>query len=243
MVKGFRQRVVSTLVALSLGSAGWAQGLGAPVNKSLGRVLLVGDSITLGAGSSGGYRSLLESKLERDGYTFEFVGSSTENSSGMDQPRHEGHGGWSTRDVLFGRANEPSKGNISTWLRSTSPDIVLLMTGTNDNCWVPRQDWAADFSRLYRAIYAFRPDIKIVVAAIPKSDNTVTGKRDGEYLAFSVLRSITGWFQRKGHKMSFADPFTAFNPQTDLADAYHPNVYGYNKIADAFYGAIKKVMQ
>lgn len=237
-------RIVTVLagLALTLGLNAQSQvNLGAPKRANLGKILLVGDSITMGAGSPGGYRAILENRLQSEGHYFEFVGGSTENSFGMGQPKHEGHGGWSTLDILNGKQGQSSSGKISSWIAKYKPNFVLLMTGTNDDIWVTKQEWLAKYYDLLKTIFTANPKTKVVISAIPKSNNNVTGKAWGEAVCYDVVRKEAIVFKSRGFKIAFVDPFSSFNPATDLADDYHPNTSGYRKIANAFYSGLMKL--
>ena len=237
-------RLLFVLVCFALATGLLAQNavtLGAPKRANLGKILLVGDSITMGAGSPGGYRAILEQRLQSEGHYFEFVGGSTENSFSMEQPKHEGHGGWSTLDILNGKPDQPAKGKIVDWVTKYKPNFVLIMTGTNDDIWVTKQEWLAKYYALLKAVYTASPKVKVVLATIPKSNNGVTGKSWGEAVCYDVVRKEAVVFKSRGFKMAFVDTYTTFNPATDLADDYHPNAKGYQKIANAFYGGLMKL--
>lgn len=229
---------IFTVAAVALCSAQGGRALGKPM-KSVGRrVLAVGDSITLGAGSPGGYRLPLEKRLLSEGYRFQFVGASVENSQGLTSPNHEGHGGWSTTDLINGKTSQKSAGKLAQWLAATRPETVVIMTGTNDDIWVTKQEWTAKYEKLLDVVFKFNPDTKVVLAAIPRSDNTVTGKAWAEAVCFDIVKSVVAKRRAKGQLVTFADTYTTFNAQTDLSDAYHPNANGYRKIANAIYGAL-----
>ena len=240
---GKNLRTVLLVLVLMVSAFALSQGgksLGRPARTIGQRVLAVGDSITLGAGSPGGYRAILESRLLSEGFKFDFVGGSTENSNGLVSPRHEGHGGWSTTDLVNGKAGQGAKGKLADWLRASNPDTVLVMTGTNDSVWVTKQEWTAKYERLLDAIYKQNRNMKVVLASIPKSNNAVTGKDWGEAMCYDIVKSVVASRRAKGYKITFADTYTSFNPSVDLADDYHPNANGYRKIANAFYGALLK---
>lgn len=229
---------VCGMVVFSFGQGGKA--LGKPA-KSIGRrVMSLGDSITQGAGAQGGYRALLEARLRAEGYRFEFVGSRSDNSLNLVSPHHEGHGGWSTTDIVNGRADQRSQGKLIDWLKAGQPETLLVMIGTNDNPWVPRQDWTANYEKLLDVVFRYNKDIRVVMAAIPKSNSAVTGKDWAEALCFDIVKKVVKARRAKGFAITFADPYTSFNPATDLSDDYHPNLNGYRKIANAFYAALTK---
>ncbi len=212
--------------------------LGRPA-RSIGPLIMpVGDSITLGAGYDGGYRGILEHMLRAHGYTFKFIGGVIENSKALLYKRHEGHGGWSTNDLLNGRDGQPQAGKLALWLHKWKPDTLIVMTGTNDDWWIGRDAWAQKYDKVLRTIFAYNANTKVVMVSIPKSNDAVTGKEGAEAMCYDIVKSaVTAW-ARKGYKVAFADCYTSFNPQTDLSDNYHPNEAGYQKIANAVYTAL-----
>lgn len=239
MGQQIRAWFVGMILAASVAATAQNGGrLGRPSQPIGQHILTVGDSITQGAGATGGYRALLESRLRADGYRFEFVGSCHDNSSNLISPNHEGHGGWSTTDLVNGRADQRAKGKLLDWLKANQPDTVLVMIGTNDNPYVPRQDWASKYERLLDVIFKYKKTMRVVLASIPKSDNQVSGKDWAEALCFDIVKKVVANRRAKGFAITFADTYTSFNPATDLSDAYHPNLNGYRKIANAFYSAL-----
>ena len=214
--------------------------LGRPSQPVGHRVMAIGDSITMGAGSVGGYRRLLENRLKSSAYKFIFVGTSMENSSGMSFRRHEGHSGWSTNDLIYGRVDQPGLGKVSKWLSYAKPDTVLIMTGTNDPTFLPKQDWAAKYDKLLSQVFAYNAATRVVLISIPKSDNAITGKAVPESICYDIVKSAVAKWKGKGYAIEFADAYSTFNTSRDLSDAYHPNEAGYKKIADAVFMAMQK---
>ena len=129
------------------------------------RIMPLGDSITRGAFGGGlpadedkiSYRKPLYDGLVAAGYSFDFVGTVTGDG---DNPIYapfdvgsEGHGGWSADQIANGNTSTPEealKGNITDWLNSTSPDIILLHIGTNG--LVPVYDNATDVDTILEKI-------------------------------------------------------------------------------------------
>ncbi len=103
------------------------------------RIVPIGDSLTHGGGDTddGGvhptYRYWLWEKLTDNGYAVDFVGSMTSPSfSGYSFDRgNEGHGGYRIGDLVDGIG----EGKLSSWLSGYSPDMALVLIGTNDVLW------------------------------------------------------------------------------------------------------------
>src|SRR5690606_1673657 len=109
------------------------------------RIMPLGDSITWGGSGTAsdseklrfvGYRLPLRAALLARGFQLDYVGTL---ASGIgtplaDDPQHEGHGGWSADQLVFGPPPFPDTGTgtLSDWLEQTRPDVILLHIGTND---------------------------------------------------------------------------------------------------------------
>src|SRR5262245_50352644 len=97
-------------------------------------IMPLGDSITYGLGGTpGGYRDRLYTDLQNAGFSFTFVGSSTENPSRLlsqaGQTHHEGHSGFRIDQIANNLdGNDRSSGNNGGfWFHKPKPpDIVLL---------------------------------------------------------------------------------------------------------------------
>lgn len=102
------------------------------------RILFLGDSITQGRSRDPepdmqSYRYPLWKKLADGGYSFEFVGSLDSNFESMAEypdykgrtfdRKHEGHWGWSIDEI---------NRQLAGWLEQYTPDMALIMLGTND---------------------------------------------------------------------------------------------------------------
>ncbi|MCW5936355.1 MAG: hypothetical protein KIT11_03500 [Fimbriimonadaceae bacterium] len=203
------------------------------------RILAVGDSITAGAGSPGGYRTILQQRLGRADRPFDFLGDVNENSAGMAYPQHEGHGGWTISDLADGNPSDLGAGNVVTWMRRYQPTHVLVMAGTNDNPFMDRQTLTGLYERLLDRIFSVNRNVKVALACIPKSRQSVTKRQAYERMAWEVVRTVVVRRRVQGYQISFANCYSPIDPNRHLADNYHPNRDGYVRIALAFEAALR----
>ena len=147
------------------------------------RILPLGDSLTLGCGSdaappdwfacctptSGGYRAPRWAALNGSSInaTIQMVGTESSGPAWLpvEQRAHEGHPGWTTARIA---TLQPK------WV-SVAPDVVLLMSGTNDvGQGHANATMLADMAALLQALRASLPSARILVASIywlPQSAN------------------------------------------------------------------------
>ncbi len=93
----------------------------------------------------------------------EFVGSSTTNSQNCKATaatwdhHHEGHSGFLAIDI----ANK----DLTGWLASAKPDVVMFMLGTNDvNGRPSTADLMAAYTKMVTEMRASNPNMKIIVS-------------------------------------------------------------------------------
>jgi len=105
--------------------AGHAYAVGSSSASRPLRIMPLGSSSTVGAGSLGtaGFRGPLEALLARDGIPFDMVGSQHSGPPSVPDLDHEGHGGWTMTRM------QPL---VAGWVTAAHPDVILLQVGTND---------------------------------------------------------------------------------------------------------------
>ena len=198
------------------------------------RIMPLGDSITYGQGTAGGYRLPLYTSLTSVGYNVDYVGTRTDNgATGLPDSDHEGLSGWT-----IGQLDT----NIIDWLFAINdPDVILLHIGTNDS-------GAGDFSnrvdrldQLVTKIATNRPSANIIVTTLlPRSDsaarNTAITNLFNPYVSGKVLAQ-----RALGRKVTFLDMYS-YLTTGDLSDGLHPNSAGYVKMANAWLPAITNVV-
>jgi lysophospholipase L1-like esterase len=189
-----------------------------PGNSGPVKVTPLGDSITWGDHSTtdSGYRGPLFLRLVNEaGYAPNFVGSQTSGTIG--DPNHEGHKSWQINDL---------QANITGWLGTYQPDVVLLHIGTNDMYRNYQVATAPNrLSALIDQILAARPTAHVLVAKlVPAADATVQARIDAYNAA------IPGIVASKGPQVHLVD--MAGVTTADLDDVLHPNDTGYAKMSD-----------
>jgi lysophospholipase L1-like esterase len=193
------------------------------------KIMPLGDSITDGVFTPGGYRIKLWSNVENAGKQIDFVGSLSNGPSSLPDKNHEGHSGWRIDQLDT---------NINGWMDQYQPDIVLLHIGTNDI--TQNYDLANAANRvgsLVDKICAKLPSGgKVYVAqVIPIS------YASGDQAAVTFNTQLASMVQTKknsGKPVELVDMHSALTT-SDLADQVHPNLTGYNKMADTWFNAIE----
>ncbi|MEL6603462.1 MAG: SGNH/GDSL hydrolase family protein, partial [Cyanobacteria bacterium J06614_10] len=220
-------------------------------NNGVFEIMPLGDSITRGAefGPNGsisnrdlqsGYRDHLSNLLNNDGVNFDFVGSQN-NGVGFDTD-HEGHGGWKINQIAS---------NITNWLASSRPEIILLKIGTNDmrDGSISVSQAISRLSSLIDTITSLRPTAELIVASIaPTNPADLSSSTLATFPARVVdyNSQIPGLVNSKanaGKNVSFVDVASVLDPAQHLeADGFHPNDTGNQLIAQAFSNAINNVI-
>ncbi|KAH7161860.1 hypothetical protein EDB81DRAFT_683957 [Dactylonectria macrodidyma] len=193
------------------------------------RILPIGDSITYGAPDEpyNSYRASLYDKLTNGGNKVDYVG---DNASGtLADKQHEGH-----RGELINRISSSSAGGIYA-----AANLVLLHAGTNDMKEGTNVLGAPTrLKALINYIFQHSEDAVVLVAQIiPCTLNGVQARID----AFNdELPDLVDSFVKAGKKVALV----AMNEALDgsgLQDKLHPTEGGYEKMAVAWYDAIKAV--
>ncbi|MBL9206591.1 MAG: hypothetical protein JNN01_15975 [Opitutaceae bacterium] len=194
-------------------------------------IMAVGDSITEGGDSFSSYRPPLAGKLREAGYQVTFVGS----RAGREQPplAHEGYGGKNTEELAR---------IVPEHFRANPADIVLLHSGHNHT--VEENPVPGILAATERLIAAFRetnPRVTILLAQVIPS-----GKLPKySYLPAlnTALVTLAARLDRPGERVRLVEIATGFDWQTDtIADHVHPNAQGAEKMATAWFDALKDVL-
>jgi len=195
------------------------------------KIMPLGDSITYGQGAAGGYRAPLFRLLVNANYNVNFVGSQNDNApTWFPQPNHEGHSGYRIDQIQSG---------FLGWVQSTStPDIILLLIGTND--YGQNKDPNNATNRLDQLITLITknvPDAKLIVANLTLRTDYPSLETSIEKGFNPYVPAIVAKHAALGQHVSFVDMHSALGA-SDLGDNLHPNQSGYNKMATTWFNAI-----
>jgi lysophospholipase L1-like esterase len=221
-------------------------------------IMPFGDSITDGynADTPGGYRVELFRRAHAAGKDITFVGSGQNGPTTVDGasfPRnHEGHSGWTIDPT-------PKRSGISTLLKNDggsqsvmvkyTPDIVLLMIGTNDA--IDNYDMANAPKRLGNlidTIYGQLPNVLIVVAQpIPGRDDGSKGDDAGLSARIKTyndaIPAVVKARADAGKHILVVDMYTPFTPKASLLeDQWHPNLQGYVVLGTEWYKVLQPLL-
>jgi lysophospholipase L1-like esterase len=218
------------------------------------RIMPMGDSITRGTNDinspngsiPGGYRRNLGERLATAGYTFDFVGNSSDNAyPGMD-PDHNGKNGFRTDQMLA---------NLPNWL-AVDPDTVLLHAGTNDILQdVPVSTAINHLNSLIANITASDPTRRLYVATIvpitqdwpPQTQTYSAAYLNGNANTYNTqLRNLVQQYANQGRKVFLVEmngSIVLTNPDPALrfyqpGDGIHPGQAGYNQMGAIWFNAI-----
>jgi lysophospholipase L1-like esterase len=217
----------------------------------------LGNSITQASYPRYSYRYYLWTKLLDDGFDFDFVGSMQDNKNGnpewpqhlgqsFDQD-HEGHSGWTTFDIWWGRSSEPNAGKLSDWLQVYTPDISLIHLGTNDiNQGVHTNSITETtvinnyinyrYGTLINVLRAGNPNIVIFIAQIIPRNDSARNYWTDFYNANLPSLQISKYSPTS--PIIIVDQNTGFDEIADTYDGVHPNAAGEEKIAQRWRDAI-----
>jgi lysophospholipase L1-like esterase len=201
----------------------------APTAGGTAKVMPLGDSITDGYSTAGGYRIKLWSNIQGIGKTVDFVGSLSNGPAELTDKNHEGHSGWRIDQLDT---------NINTWMDTYQPRIVLLHIGTNDI--TQNYDLANAPNRVGGLVDK-------ICAKLPAGGKVYVAKvvpisyASGDQAAVSFNNQVATVVQTRqsaGKPVYIVDMHSALTT-SDLADQVHPNRTGYDKMADVWFAAIR----
>lgn len=211
-------------------------GLMANYERDPVKIMAIGDSITAGAGVPGAWRYSFFEKLYGYGANFRLVGVHTS----VEEPRlpegYRGHsavGGYKTSDVVNSLDN----------YMSVDFDVIAMMIGTNDadkdiNASI------ANYRTILDRIFATNPNAKVYAASMCPKD----GIAIATWWKFGLnpyIPELVAEYAEMGYDITYVDNITGYpwsSADFIAGDPVHPNAQGREKVADAFFNAMKADM-
>ena len=209
-------------------------GVATPSSSTVVKVMPLGDSLTYGAGhqlhQNGGYRIDLLQKLAMAGASTDFVGSVQSGPGTMSDRDNEGHNGWDTLEI---------SGSVNSWLTTYTPQVILLLIGTNDIYEnASGATVAGRLNALIGQIYGRLPNVSLIVASIPPLDSP----KNSNVVAYNALiPGIVGDHAAAGRWIRFVDIYSVVSV-ADLVDGIHPGTAGYSKMATAWFDTLMEAL-
>lgn len=209
-------------------------------------IMPLGDSLTAGYPDTCAYRNYLCDILLDEGYNYMFVGAKTTPADRLDRynfpaeySNHNAQGGWTLNAILSNKE--------TLFKPEYDPDIIMLMITTNDLAGNLNEQLEERYRTLVAYIFRCYPDVTLYCAnPIPKRT------ADGNIVELSprvtdweipFLKTLAADKQENGYDMRYVDMtnktlnFTADDIRED--DKIHPTDSGNQKLAAAWYNAIK----
>jgi lysophospholipase L1-like esterase len=146
---------------------------------------------------------------------------------------HEGHAGWRADEIVA---------RLPKWLKSYTPDIVLLHIGTNDvSDNQSTQSTVNEIMQIIDLLRADNPSVKILLAKIiPTSSDQVKNDRINELN--SQIVELAAQKHTPASPVIVVDQNSGFYAIQDTYDGVHPNASGRLKIAQKWFQAIMNVL-
>lgn len=238
------------VLVLFVGVCGCASvGNARPADGKVLRILPLGDSIT--QQDDLGYRYHLWKILIDARVKFDFVGSRN-IPPGKDPASwpahkdlhfdcdHEGHAGWTTADLVDGCGWEPERGKLSEWLKTYTPDAVLLHIGTNDAFQsVPLETSVQKIGEIIDLLQAANPKVTIYLAKIiPLGGEWADDYNTGVIALNGQIDGIAKMKTTAASRIVVVDHYTGYDGIEDNADNIHPNDAGARKMAERWAEAL-----
>ena len=201
-----------------------------PTNGEPCEVLPLGDSITWGIQYEGAYRVELFRRAVVANQNITFVGSLMDGPATIANvafpPHNEGHSGWTINQVA---------GLIPSPALSNSPDIILLLIGTNDTYMANPGGAPQRLATLLDKILSMDTHALLVVSLITPYPAQASNVATYNAAVPALIQARAA----AGKHILLTDVNTGFQTSTMLSnDGIHPNQKGYEFMGGVWYGAV-----
>jgi hypothetical protein len=207
----------------------------------------------------GGYRTRLYTELQNAGYSFTFVGTSTDNPSPVltaaGQTHHEGHPGYALDQIANNLdGNDPSgptPNNGGFWFHKPAPPNVILLQGGGTEILFQGASASVTAQRmdqLIGQIVADSPSSLLFVSNdAPKKVFTANQNQIQQEFNTQIRDVIVPKYQSMGANVIFVDQYANFvdangNIVNIGHDGIHPDQVGYDLMADTWAAALRQVL-
>ena len=216
-----------------------------PISTSINKIMPLGASRVEGAKPDfESYRYELWKDLKQNNWTFDFIGTQSDNASYSSfngnefDFDHEGRGGWTSGEILNG---------LDDWLNQTgATDIVLLSSpGGNDALQgLPYSQAVSNINAIIDVLQVDNPNVTIIIEQMaPGRSDIMTSELTGffEQMQQEVL-SIASNQTTTTSQVIAVDMFTGFNDGL-LADDVQYNESGADFIANRYYNVLVNILE
>lgn len=210
------------------------------------KIMPLGDSLTKGmtdtteAASHPTYRYWLWNELKTAGYDVDFVGSWTDPNFNLNFDQdNEGHGGYTSSGIQDGVEGD-GQGRLADWLTRYTPDVALVMLGTNDVLNnVPTQHSIYSLGRIIDTLRERNPNVRILLAQIPPTSIY----RDNLLALNAAIPGLAAQKSTAQSPVTIVDMYTGFDGVADTqSGGVHPAKSGELKIAAKWYAALAPML-
>lgn len=165
--------------------------------------------------------------------------SCTDNGVAVDFDKdHEGHSGALVTDYA-------KNGNLTGWLASAKPDMVIMHVGTNDAVQHKTvDDILKAYDTLLGQMRASNPKITLVLSKLIPMDPNKNGPEASDLIK-SYNTAMEGWTSKNSKPSSsiiLVDNFTGFDVAKMTKEGMHPNEAGDKFMAAHFFDKMKDAL-
>ncbi len=212
------------------------------------KIMPLGDSITDGFWTAGGYRKYLDYKLTEEGYSgIDFVGPQGSDKAVFSYKgknfeydnNHAGYSGYTIKDIsngFFGKLNGITETlQNGGYMEKYAPDIVLLQIGTNDifNGYIDGSEQRLN-ELLDYLLEKMSSSGVIFLSTIPDISDSVGMMGNNTQVDFDaynkIVKSTADKYKSAGKNVVYVDIHSVIDPEKDLHDGIHPSEEGYEKM-------------
>ena len=236
--------------ATSTGGGAAVGGMAAvfPEGVTKPRIMIVGDSISAGAGCYKKY--LLKNLVDNQLTNYEFVGEYTDDCGGG--VRHSAvscttSGQYAQETFTVPNCTTKTYPGLATLVSTHNPDLILLQLGVND-VWsgsAPIEPILANYATLVQQARAHNPRIVVMVAQIHKIITDKCANAASTANAERLVMAVPGWAQSVSTEQSpvlVADLWTNSDAH-EADDCVHPNDDGARRMGLNWYNALKGILK